>query len=74
MTIVPPQVKSLEMSFLALKLGGLGTRQVPCTSWGRRRGGDPHVNTPHFLALVLLAALDLANSPGVLCNSAVIWL
>lgn len=58
------------MSSLALKLGGLGTRQVPRTSGGM----DPRVNAPRFLALVFLTALDLANSPGVLCNSTVMWL
>lgn len=28
---------------------------------------------PHFLALALLAALHVANSPGVLYNSTVMW-
>lgn len=39
-TIIPFRWKCLKMFFLALKLGGLGTRQVPCTVAEGRRCGE----------------------------------
>lgn len=66
-----PQVKSLEVFlFSCPQMRGLGNQTV---SLYKEKGGRM-LNAPHFLALILLAALDLANSLGALCNSTVMWL
>lgn len=71
LTTVPPQVKSLEMFlFSCPQMRGFGNETG---SLYKEKGGRM-LNAPHFLALMLLAALDLANSLGALCNSTVMWL